>query len=487
MKLDQAPREGSSARFAQTAALIGVLATAYVVLGRLAFSMSVQHGSITSVVFASEGVALGFVISFGARVVPGVLIGQTILSIWSGPSILGGFTIGLFNSAEALLGLYLFRRLRISPRLNRPRDAGLFIGMIFFVLQPLSATGGVAILYALGAISRSLPPELAAWWIRGIQAPLPSPDLIPAAWFAWWTGNSMGQLLVAPLLVIWLSRRPFRLDLRAGSIICALGIAAVAVLTLSNIHVHPLVLLALVYPVLVWIAIEHGARGVVVGNALIAPAVIWAGAKGQGLLAGHSIQDRVAFVSFFIGSACVLSLLLAGLFEERSQLLKELVHLAHTDDLTSLSNRRHFMKQAQQFMDDARTTAQPLSVLMVDIDYFKTINDDLGHAAGDDVIRAVAGYCGEHPGVTLAARFGGEEFVLLLTGSALPEATACAEDIRSGLADTQFGDDAPVAVTVSVGVASHRSGESLDNLIGRADAALYEAKRDGRNRVSVAG
>ena len=479
------------ASLALTALAGVVLAAAYVALGRLTFAVSVEHSNVTSVVFAPEGIALGFVILFGPRVAWGVLAGQLILSIWSGPSVLGGAAIGIVNSLECVLGAMLFARWRISRHFEHPRDVALFVSLVFLVLQPISATGGVTVLWALGAIPADVvPPSWEPWWIQGIQKPLPSFDLVPSAWVHWWIGNSVGQILVAPLILAWTtlgtSRRP---ESRADLFGSAVAIGLVGMLAVA-LPVHPLLMLGVTYPILVWIGLRRGLRGVTTANVLITPAVIWAGASGRGFLSHLSVADRLTYVGFFVATACIFSLMLFAMFEERRLLTDKLELLARLDPLVPLANRRFFVERLTAQLEHATISGHTLAAIIFDVDHFKRINDEYGHAAGDLVLITIARTCAELVRPTdLAARIGGEEFAIVLPDTDVGSARLFADRLRSAVAN-QHRDDLdglrPVAMTISAGVAMFQAGDDVDSFLGRADGALYEAKRGGRDRVVTA-
>lgn len=175
---------------------------------------------------------------------------------------------------------------------------------------------------------------------------------------------------------------------------------------------------------------------------------------------------------------------------ERKGLERELRRLATIDALTGAWNRRHFMAVAAQEMERSVRYGNPLSVLMIDVDFFKSVNDSHGHALGDEVLRKVVEACrGSLREVDLFGRQGGEEFAALLPETALAGAQGLAERLRRAVAETVIplagGDD--VRVTVSLGVAQRLAHEStLDHLLSRADQALYRAKQSGRNRVACA-
>ncbi|MDO4708741.1 MAG: GGDEF domain-containing protein [Pseudomonadota bacterium] len=145
-----------------------------------------------------------------------------------------------------------------------------------------------------------------------------------------------------------------------------------------------------------------------------------------------------------------------------------------------MPNRRDWQQQLNNAIDNARQTERPLSLLFFDIDHFKHINDSLGHAKGDHYLRLLAECIrqnirnGDIPG-----RFGGEEFVLLLPDTECQQAANVAERIRQ----TYQQRAAAAGSTVSIGIACWHRHEEAQNLLGRADQAMYQAKRDGRNCI----
>jgi diguanylate cyclase (GGDEF)-like protein len=176
---------------------------------------------------------------------------------------------------------------------------------------------------------------------------------------------------------------------------------------------------------------------------------------------------------------------LATEIEERTRLTEELQRTATIDSLTGAYSRRHLFDLGVAILRQHARTGEPLSALIIDLDHFKRINDTLGHGAGDTVLRHFAEICrGAVRKNDVFARYGGEEFVILLPGSGITEAIEIAERIRTALADRPImTDTGEVAVTASAGAATHDREGTLERLLARADAALYEAKRAGRNRT----
>ena len=159
-----------------------------------------------------------------------------------------------------------------------------------------------------------------------------------------------------------------------------------------------------------------------------------------------------------------------------------------TDELTTLANRRHFDESIVRAVQHANDTGEPLSLLLTDIDHFKQFNDNYGHQTGDQVLRLVGLSVKQAiKGQDIACRYGGEEFAVILPRSGLEHAFAVAEHIRKSvickeLVKRSTGENLG-RITISIGVASFRPGDTSSGLIGRADAALYGAKRAGRNMV----
>lgn len=182
----------------------------------------------------------------------------------------------------------------------------------------------------------------------------------------------------------------------------------------------------------------------------------------------------------------VVTMLVRLMRESLAALIGGLERSASTDDLTGLANRATFRESCGRDVEQARRTGAPLSLVMVDLDHFKSINDRFGHAAGDDALRRFATVLrGECRAADLAGRQGGEEFVVSLAGTGLAEAAQFAERLRARIEHETASDEAPIRISVGVAELADRH-TTADDLIAAADAALYSAKTTGRNRVVCA-
>ena len=239
------------------------------------------------------------------------------------------------------------------------------------------------------------------------------------------------------------------------------------------------------------IAAEQRTRWLLAGSFLLMSCgLIWLGFTAwfepEALIptSGFSSTPGPALLVFYavtIGSSFAFLLM----HKERAD--RETYELATTDSLTAVYNRRTFKELAEPQLSRSRRAQVPVSLLMLDLDHFKRINDTYGHLAGDDVLKAFAklvGACLRKE--DLLARYGGEEFVVLLPSASQQAALSLSERIREQVAARPFDANGHlVRVTVSVGIASEAGDTlpSLEAMLGRADEALYKAKDDGRNRV----
>jgi diguanylate cyclase (GGDEF)-like protein len=338
---------------------------------------------------------------------------------------------------------------------------------------------------------------LAIIGLRGVVPPL----------LSIFVGNALAALGAAGIFVglCRIMQRPVPWGLLAA--IIAVSLAAIAWLSVGvadpAAHLGQRVmvfsgLIALLSAPCVWLIVSHARREgtvlsvmalvaelLLVGLSLLRVAVNAAAPVQGGLESDHTRE--VLFVMAF-----GLTHLLQGyglISLHVSQLLRRVAAQANTDSLTGLPNRRAFEDAWRRMVQRAERNAVPLALMVMDIDHFKRVNDTHGHAAGDEALRVLGWALKNHlrPG-DLCARLGGEEFVFAMPGATPEVARARAEELlRMPLMYGQNGSGEPLAVTLSVGLTDWRASDTAPHAtIARADAALYEAKRDGRHRVSVA-
>lgn len=197
-----------------------------------------------------------------------------------------------------------------------------------------------------------------------------------------------------------------------------------------------------------------------------------------------TLDMTLAIETYHLSQLNHLEKSLEHLKEEENRLRSK----ANTDALTGLANHAYVVAALGQALDEARRETTPLCLVMADLDYFKNINDTHGHLAGDGVLREVASRLrAAVRDVDVVGRYGGEEFLVIFQNTPLETAQEVAERVRARVAGTPIKlQNLSVDITISVGLATLRSGDSISTLIERADHALYTAKNQGRNRVIVA-
>lgn len=177
----------------------------------------------------------------------------------------------------------------------------------------------------------------------------------------------------------------------------------------------------------------------------------------------------------------------AAIAIQNARLFRQVQQLATTDTLTGVPNRRSFFTLATRELERAARYLKPLSVIMLDVDHFKTVNDTYGHLVGDQVLQGVARRCRESlRDIDVLARYGGEEFVILLPETGYAHALQVARRLQQLMVATPIPTDSgAIAVSISLGVASYNRQHPirLDQILDQADRAMYQAKRAGRNRV----
>lgn len=194
-----------------------------------------------------------------------------------------------------------------------------------------------------------------------------------------------------------------------------------------------------------------------------------------------------------IATITVLAMLLSAIIYISQHFVKslrnserQLVEMATTDSLTGILNRGEGIRRIQQEISRSLRVPQPLSIILVDLDHFKMINDNFGHQVGDRVLRFVAtSLAATLRNYDIICRYGGEEFLIMLPNTGLDKALETAERLRLVIAEnsTETEDGKTIRLTISLGVSSLQVGDSLDGLVYRADNALYIAKEEGRNQV----
>jgi len=296
--------------------------------------------------------------------------------------------------------------------------------------------------------------------------------ITPFIYLRWLEGDMLMALIDATLVLaiaaffafVYYSRNVKSAKLMLA---CLLTIAIIAIVAIRG-QSHLLWL----YPCMIafYYIIPARAAGIICCIAIVLIAIIL-----------FPITSTLAFLTT-IFTLFLTALFSYVIFDNYSNTNEQLALLANVDPLTSAGNRRALDLRLKNIIADQNRAASTVSLLLLDIDHFKKINDNYGHANGDIVLIELVKLIHKYTrSLDDLYRYGGEEFIILPLKVALPEAKQMAENLRALIAQSSFADE--IAMTVSIGVAQYRAGETAEAWISRADAALYLAKNSGRNRV----
>jgi diguanylate cyclase (GGDEF)-like protein len=451
---------------------IALLGLAYYGSATLSLRLALVHGQVTPV-WPPTGIAVVALLLFGRRLWPAITLAAFLVNLPISPSPLVAMGIAAGNTLAPVLAATLLQRVGFRIDLSRLRDAMALVLVAALASMTISASAGTASLVLSGAVRPS------AFW---------------STWLVWWTGDTMGVLLVAPFLLgLWSTRRGSWRAMRAPGEAVALyaGLALSSYLVFrSTMHIQ-----YLVFPFLGWAAWRFR-QPVAASAALVASGVaVWAAVVGWGPFAEATLLQRMVNLQVFNASVAFSSFVLAAVLAERREAIaerdraqEELAHRAVHDPLTDLSNRIVFMDRLSHALAGLERRSGWVAVLFLDLDLFKMVNDTFGHDVGDQVLGSIADRLRAllRTGDT-ASRFGGDEFAILCEDVAGDQdALAIAERMVRAVREPIAMHTGEVVVTTSVGIAL-ADGPRCDPeaLVRQADAAMYRAKERGRNRYEL--
>lgn len=456
----------SQSRLVRRLGILLALAAAYLVVGKLGLLVAYVHPSATAV-WPPSGLALAAFLLAGYDVWPAILLGAFLVNVTTAGSVATSVGIAAGNMLEGLVGAYLVNRFARGRRAcEHASDVFKFAALAGLLSTTLSATAGVV----------SLSLEGFARWS----------DFWPI-WSTWWTGDAVGDLVVAPLVLLWAARPWIRWDRRQGleavALLVCLAVVGLAVfdgvVPWKDRH-YPLEFLCV--PLLLWAAFRFEQREAASVVVLLAGLAIWGTLRGYGPFAGPTFNESLLLLQAFQGVSAVITLVLSAVVAERKEAEERLRRLAVSDPLTGLANYRQLVLALDAEINRSSRTERPFAVVLMDLDGLKKINDHHGHLVGSMALRRVAEtLLGSCRGIDTAARFGGDEFALVL-----PETgDAAAWHVARRVAERVSRDGEAPPLSMSIGVAVHpRDGATLEALLNAADRSLYDAKARRRHRAT---
>jgi diguanylate cyclase (GGDEF)-like protein len=475
--------DGQTTRTTRSARRVWLAAfLAYVAAAALGLALA-YPGTNASPFWPPTALALTLLYCYGLRLWPVILAGAVTINFlfmlragiaiaYAVPASVG---VGIGNTLEAWVGVYLLRRIA--------GDQFPFDGLRGLVAFFFAAT-------AAPLVSATIGVTVSRWGSLGGMASYGQ------NWLTWWVGDTSGALTMAPILMLlvqarWhVSIRPRLPEASALFLVLVLGtVTAFDVLQQHSEHRYPLVFFLL--PMILWAVLRFQTAGAATAVFLISTIAVIGSLNGGGPFARADVQEALILLQVFIIVLAGTTLSLGAVLTERSRLSTKLAQsnaelhaLAFNDALTGLPNRRTLLDRLQQAERSARQRDKRAAVLFLDLDRFKRINDSLGHAVGDALLKTMArrlrAVLREDD---LVCRLGGDEFVVLLLDiDAVTDAAAVAQKLIDAVHAPMRLANLDLAISTSIGIALiPDDGSDGDKLIRYADLAMYRAKERGRN------
>lgn len=445
------------------AVLAAVLAL-YFALGRLGAVLGGVDGALA--VWPPSGFALVAMLYIGRPIWPAVFAGAFLVHTVATGHVASSMTVAFGSTAEAWVGALLVDRLAAGTNVfARAETVFRFIAIAAFASTPLSATCVVA---ARMLIEHAPWTDLTSRWTY--------------FWLTAWLSHLGGVLIVAPFAMLWVRDPVTRgrwLAMFEGLVLLAMILGAGLVVFggqfPSDIQNYPLEFLCV--PLILWTAFRFGRRETASAILLLAGIAIWGTLHGFGPFARDSQNEALVLVQAYTSVMAITGLVLASSVAERKDAVDQLRQLATTDSLTGLANYRQLIEVLRSEIARSHRTNRPFSVVFLDMNGLKKINDRMGHLVGSrSIVRVAAAIRTSVRVIDTPARFGGDEFAIVLPET--PEEGG--RVVLARVHRTLAADSQNPLLTVSGGVAVFpRDGDSPTLLLRAADKLLYAAKTRG--------
>jgi diguanylate cyclase (GGDEF)-like protein len=443
------------------------LVVVYFIAGKLALKLAFLNAS-ASAVWPCTGIALAALLIFGYRVWPAIFTGAFLVNLTTAGTVLTSLGIAAGNTLEAVAGCYLVGRFA-GGRIGFQRSQNIFRFVLLagMVSTAISATIGCTMLLLGGLVT----------W----------PDY-NSTWFTWWLGDGVGALVVTPFLLLW-SENPRLHWTRKQMLELALLMIGLLFTTWfvfgngfhSVVKNYPFEYLC--FPFLIWAAFRFGRRKGATAIIVLAIVATWGTVHGYGPFARNSQNTSLLLLQSFMAIAAVTTMVLAAESTEHKRAEEHVRQLAGSDPLTGLANYRRLIESLDFEIKRYARSKVPFSIILLDLDHLKKINDTYGHLVGSRALCRLADILRIHSReIDVAARYGGDEFVLILPETGVDSALHVAARISNRLRS----DSEDPALSVSTGVAVYPAdGQTLDELLVAADRALYRDKASPKSRLRL--
>jgi diguanylate cyclase (GGDEF)-like protein len=441
---------------------------AYLLAGKLSLGLGPHHPG-ASPVWPATGIAIAALLMFGYRSWPAVFAGAFLVNLTTVGSALtaAGITVG--NTLEAVLACYLVTRFANGRRVfERTWDILRFAIYAGILSTAAAATIGVTSLLVGG---------FASWNQYGL------------IWRTWWLGDAAGALIFTPLLLLWGANPALKWTKRqfveAGFLLLSLAATAGIVFGIffyARVSGDPWTFLCT--PFLVWAAFRFGQRESSAAICLLSAIAVVGTVHGRGPFIRETSNDSLLLLQCFLGVMALTTLIFGA---EASELRRQEEHtrlMAVSDPLTGLANYRLLLERLGSEIKRYTRDGRPFSVILLDLDGLKKINDMHGHVVGSLALCRMAEVLHlSCRAIDTPARYGGDEFALVLPGTSSEDARRVAQRISERLTE----DVEVPRLSVSIGIAEYpRDGRTIEHMLSAADQALYNEKHRlaGRSQVT---
>jgi diguanylate cyclase (GGDEF)-like protein len=453
-------------RFLKELATLAVLATVYFVAGKLGLRLAYVNVSATAV-WPCTGIALAAFLILGYRAWPAILAGAFLVNLTTAGTFATSLGIAIGNTLEGVVGCVLVNRFAAGRQVfERAQDIFKFALLAGMVSTTVSATTGVTTLTLAG---------FAHW------------NMYRSIWSTWWLGDAVGALVFTPLVLLWWENP--RLHWTRKEMMELFFLFAGLLLTgwivfggpfHNTVKDYPLEYLCV--PFLIWAAFRFGRRKAATAIAFLVAIATWGTTHGFGPFSQQSQNTSLLLLQTFVGIMAITTMALAAEVTEHNRADQYVRRLAVTDSLTGLANHRRLLDALDAEIKRHDRTERPFAVVLLDLDGLKIINDTYGHLVGTDAICRLANILRIHSrAVDTAARYGGDEFALVLPETESQAAQRVADRIVERL---RTDGDEPL-VTVSTGIAVYpHDGKTIEQLLAAADHALYQKKGHSKPRLT---